>query len=102
MNKYPEWFRSWQMKFYKSKKWIELRDEIRDDAKMRCSECHKIIKGKSIVDHIIEITPNNYIDESITLSKDNLRLLCLNCHNTKTFATRFEFEPHTERKINLF
>lgn len=102
VNKYPKWFKLWQRKFYKSKEWIALRNEVRDEAKMRCAVCHKLVKGKSIVDHIKEVSPDNYTDELVTLNKDNLRLLCLDCHNTKTFGSKFEFEPSTERKINLF
>jgi len=102
VSKHSDWFRLWQGKFYKSKEWIAIRDEVRDNAKMRCSICHKLIKGKSIVDHIIEITTDNYTDDTITLNKDNLRLLCLDCHNAKTFSSKINFEPNTERRINLF
>ncbi|HGR7016223.1 TPA: HNH endonuclease, partial [Streptococcus pneumoniae] len=37
--------------------------------------CGRLIHGKSIVDHIIEIDETNYQDESITLNEDNLQLL---------------------------
>ena len=48
--------------------------------------CHRLITGKSIVDHIVEITPFNKDDKDITLNEDNLQLLCVECHNTKTFG----------------
>jgi 5-methylcytosine-specific restriction endonuclease McrA len=102
MSKHPVWFNQWAAAFYKSKEWIALRDEVRDEAKMRCAICHKLIRGKAIADHLIEITPENYTDESITLNKDNLRLLCIDCHNAKTFGSKINFEPTPERKINLF
>lgn len=100
--KHPQWFRDWQIKFYNSKQWKELRDEIRRERQMRCDSCHRLIKGKSICDHIVEVSPSNYEDERITLNKDNLQLLCIECHNTKTFYQPQEFEPKDKRNVNLF
>lgn len=100
--KHPEWFREWQIKFYNSKRWKLLRDEVRQERHMRCDSCHRLIKGKSICDHIIEVSPTNYEDERITLNKDNLQLLCIECHNTKTFYETQYFEPKEERNVNLF
>ena len=33
-----------------------------------------------IVHHIVELTPGNIADPSITLNWDNLRLVCRECH----------------------
>ncbi|EGE53902.1 HNH endonuclease signature motif containing protein [Streptococcus parauberis] len=100
--KHPDWFRQWQIKFYNNKKvWHPLRNKIRNDRRMRCDMCGKLIKGKSIVDHIIEITPQNYMDESITLNEDNLQLLCFKCHQTKTFGDKKNFNLDN-RSIDLF
>ncbi|HDR8188359.1 HNH endonuclease [Bacillus wiedmannii] len=46
-----------------------------------CEPC----KGEPgyIVDHIVEITPENINNSDITLNHDNLQYLCLPCHNTK-------------------
>ncbi|HFU4203812.1 TPA: HNH endonuclease [Streptococcus suis] len=68
---------------------------------MRCDECKQLIRGKSIVDHVVEINPDNYQDDNITLGEDNLQLLCIECHNSKTFRSRINFEM-TNRSINLF
>jgi 5-methylcytosine-specific restriction endonuclease McrA len=105
--KHPEWFRKWAMKFYKSDEWMKVRQIVRDDRRMHCDICHKLIKGKSICDHIIELSPDNYTDPDITLNVDNLRLLCLECHNTRTFKGVFRSDPvdfdlSTRKNINLF
>ena len=39
-----------------------------------------IYKPGEVVHHIIEITPMNIDDPNITLSFDNLRLVCRDCH----------------------
>ncbi|MDT1975130.1 HNH endonuclease [Carnobacterium divergens] len=98
-----EEFRAWQRKFYNSKRWKTLRDEVRNDKKMHCEcGCGKLITGKSIVDHIEEITPTNRHDDSITLNKSNLQLLSLEHHNTKTFADDMCFDVEGRRDVNLF
>ena len=99
--KHSDWFRTWQIKFYNSKPWITLRNRIRSTKRMRCVMCGRLIHSKSIVDHIIEIDETNYQDESITLNEDNLQLLCLECHNTKTFQSKINLNLEN-RNINLF
>lgn len=49
-----------------------------------CEHC-KEVHGY-IVDHIVEITPQNIDNPDITLNHENLQYLCLPCHNTKTFG----------------
>ncbi|MBC1353809.1 HNH endonuclease [Listeria innocua] len=102
--KHPKWFRDWQKKFYNSNKWKKVRDDVRRENKMRCKKCKKLIRGISIVDHVIELNTENYTDESITLNKDNTELLCLACHNRKTFAPNAidKFNVDEKRNINLF
>ncbi|MDR0918710.1 MAG: HNH endonuclease [Oscillospiraceae bacterium] len=68
---------------------------------MRCNACGKLIRGKSIVDHIIPITPENNDDPDITLNWDNLQLLCLHCHNEKTFQTKFNFDLTRRADVNI-
>jgi 5-methylcytosine-specific restriction endonuclease McrA len=100
--KYGQEFRAWQQRFYNSKTWKELRHEVRRENRMICSCCHKLIRGKSIVDHIKEITPDNKDDENITLYKGNLQLLCIECHNNKTFSEPMDFELKRRGNVNLF
>jgi len=100
-HKHSDWFRIWQIRFYNSNPWRTLRNRIRTTKRMRCDMCGRLIHGKSIVDHIIEIDETNYQDESITLNEDNLQLLCLECHNTKTFQSKINLNLEN-RNINLF
>lgn len=100
-------FRKWQIKFYNSKEWKDLRNEVREDRGMRCEMCGKLIRGKSIVDHIREITPKNKFNVDITLNRNNLQLLCLDCHNKKTFKGRripskINFDIEKRKDVNLF
>ena len=45
-----------------------------------CSRCGK---PASVVHHKIHLTPHNIDNPSITLSEDNLELLCRECHIKK-------------------
>jgi 5-methylcytosine-specific restriction endonuclease McrA len=101
-SKWPKEFREWQYRFYNSKEWKELRQQVRDAKRMRCDMCGKLIRGRSITDHIIEITPYNREDVSITLNADNLRLLCIECHNQRTFGKQVDFELKERSDVNLF
>ena len=108
--KWNDEFIQWQQRFYNSAKWIKLRNEVREEREMRCAMCGRLIRGRPIVDHIKEITPDNKEDESITLNKGNLQLLCLDCHNVKTFKGRLryytieedDFDLKKRKDINLF
>ena len=100
--KHPEWFIKWQLKFYNGKRWKRIRNEVREANKMRCKQCKQLIKGIPIVDHIIEINTSNYQDNEILFGKDNLQLLCLTCHNAKTFGVPMAFTPDNNRNVNLF
>lgn len=86
-SKWPSWFREWQLEFYRSKEWQQLRKEVMKDRQMISDYSGTLITGKAVVDHIEEITPYNYDDEEITLNKDNLQLLSFEEHNTKTFSS---------------
>lgn len=64
-------------KFYKSKAWQQCRDAFFQSKFGICELCGK--PGKE-VHHKIHITPHNINDPNITLSWDNLQLLCSSCH----------------------
>lgn len=85
--KHNDEFKSWQKKFYKSKDWIKLKNYIAFNRDLGiCQMCKRhITSGKWIVDHLEEINPSNKNDKSITLNSENLQLLCISCHNKKTF-----------------
>ena len=75
-------------KFYNSRQWKECRDSYISSVHGLCEHCFE--RGKSepgyIVDHVIEISPINISDPSVTLNHDNLQYLCLPCHTRKTFS----------------
>lgn len=79
-------FKIWQSRFYKSKPWILLRGKAIIKSGKQCKRCGKIIyeSGDCEVDHIKEITPDNYKNLEITLNLNNLQVLCHNCHTFKT------------------
>lgn len=89
MSKHNYNFRTWQKQFYKSKEWQRLRDYIRYERDLgTCQKCKKIIINKKwIVDHIEEINEENKNNPNITLNQNNLQLLCITCHNKKTFMS---------------
>jgi len=100
--RYNAEFERWQRKFYGSKEWERLRNEVRARACMRCEMCGRLIRGRSIVDHITEITPANFEDEAVTLDVGNLQLLCLECHNVKHYGARLDYGMEKRSDVNLF
>lgn len=74
--------------FYSSNEWISVRDEVKKRDRMMCQKCGRPITGRYIVDHIEELTMDNYKDPNISLNPKNLQLLCQTCHNTKTFSKK--------------
>lgn len=75
--------REFSKTFYNSKAWLECRTGYIASVLGLCEDCRE--RGKAIpgyiVHHKIELTPNNIHDINITLNWDNLRYLCLDCHN---------------------
>lgn len=88
---------------------------------MICQSCGQPIKGTimklqdgrkftryGIVDHIIELTDENVHDTDVSLNNSNLELLCLECHNSKTFGNKyvkngvFQFDKRNEVNIPDF
>ena len=69
---------------YNSKAWQKTRDAYRRRVGGLCEACYSrgIIKPGEIVHHKIPITPDNIDNPEITLSFDNLQLLCRDCHAT--------------------
>lgn len=68
--------------FYKTTAWEACRDAYIRSVGGLCERCYakgRITPGV-IVHHKIHLTPENAHDPEITLSFDNLELLCRNCH----------------------
>lgn len=77
--------RDFAKKFYKSKAWKAVRELVFNEAHGICEKCGEL--GEE-VHHKIWLTPNNINDYDITLGRDNLQLLCKNCHiNTHRHKT---------------
>lgn len=68
--------------FYKSKSWQYTRDAYVKSAGGLCERClhDGIYKPGEIVHHKQELTPDNINNPDISLSWDNLELLCRDCH----------------------
>lgn len=72
--------RAFAKKFYLSKAWRDTRAYIFTRDMGLCVRCGK---PGEIVHHKIHLTPQNINDTDITLSEDNLELLCRECHAIK-------------------
>ena len=91
-----------QKQFYQSKKWINLMNEIKlerlnENGMNVCEECGKEIDGLVIGHHKIELNDFNCNDPSISLNKNLIQLLDINCHNKK----HSRFGRTTEKEIIL-
>lgn len=77
--------RDFAKEFYKSKAWQRTRDAYSASRAGLCEDCLRQGKYNAgiIVHHIVELTPDNIGDPSISLSWDNLRLLCRDCHGKR-------------------
>ena len=67
-------------KFYQSAVWKRTRKAFIQSKRGICEECEK--SGWE-VHHKIPLTLLNYKDSNISLSFDNLELLCTSCHNAR-------------------
>lgn len=69
-------------KLYKSRGWRETRDAYAQSVHGVCERCLRkgIMSIGEIVHHKIPITEDNIDNPEITLSWENLELLCRKCH----------------------
>ncbi len=70
--------RDFAKKFYNSKEWIKCRKAFKQSKFGVCERCG--MPGEE-VHHKKNLTPENINDPYITLSWDNLELLCQSCHS---------------------
>ena len=80
--------KAWAKDFYNSKTWKNKRYHI---FKARHGLCERCGKPGEIVHHKIYLTYDNIRDPDISLSDDNLELVCRECH-----AKEHEGEPVIE------
>jgi len=70
--------REFSKAFYNSKQWKKCRESFKQSKFGLCERCG--MPGEE-VHHKIYLSPENINDPYITLSWDNLELLCLSCHS---------------------
>lgn len=87
--------------FYNSPNWKATRKAYYTYRLGWCEECMK--QGKytrgEIVHHIEELTPENINDPAISLSFDNLKLVCRNCHAIEHGAHMHRYIVDEEGRI---
>ncbi len=74
--------REFAKEFYRSKTWQRCRDDYGRSKSWLCERCldKGLYKPGEIVHHKQHLTPDNIGDPSVTLSWDNLQLVCRDCH----------------------
>lgn len=70
--------REFAKRFYTSKAWKQCRASYIAKVYGLCERCQA---GGKIVHHKIYLNESNIDDPNITLSHDNLELVCHDCHN---------------------
>lgn len=84
--------------FYHSKAWKRTRNAYFQHMKGLCERClarGEYVKGE-IVHHKEHLSPTNIDDPSVTLSFDNLELLCRECHareHPEIYSSYHDGEP---------
>ena len=74
--------REFAVAFYHSRAWKETRDAYMRSHQGLCEPClaRGVYRPAAIVHHKEHLTPENISDPSVTLSFDNLELVCRDCH----------------------
>lgn len=73
----------WAKRFYNSKSWQDCRRSYIFKVHGLCEDClsRGIYTPGYIVHHTILLTPSNINDPNVSLNHDNLRYVCVDCHN---------------------
>ena len=68
--------------FYRSKAWKQTREAYANSRSGLCERCLErgIITPGAIVHHKEHLSPDNIDDPTVSLSFENLELVCRNCH----------------------
>ena len=80
-------------KFYNTSAWRKLAGEVRTERHYICERCGK---PANIVHHKIYLTPQNITDPKVALNKDNLELLCHDCHDQE--HERMKYGKHLTKQ----
>lgn len=76
--------KDFSLAFYTSAAWRRCRRQVLRRDLFTCVYCDD---RASEVHHIVELTPQNILDENIALNPDNLLSLCHLCHQKVTAGT---------------
>lgn len=90
-------------KFYKGVPWQQCRNAYAKSKGGLCEECLKNGRYSPgvIVHHKIHITPETINNPNISLSWDNLELLCRDCHAAKHGKLkRYKVDEYGRVKVN--
>lgn len=79
---------------YNRKAWQECRAAYAKSKGGLCERClaRGIYKAGEIVHHKVHLSPDNIGDASISLSWDNLELLCRDCHAVEHGGKRYKVD----------
>ena len=69
--------RDFSRKFYKSKQWLKVRQNVLMRDNYLCRVCGQ---PATEIHHVIHLQPDNINDTSIALGEDNLLSVCRDCH----------------------
>lgn len=88
--------RDFAKKLYKSKEWKQIRALVFNEANGICEKCGE--PGEE-VHHKVWLTQDNINDYDIALGRDNLILLCKDCHakehrSNKEVNSGFKFDAN--------
>ncbi len=90
-------------RFYKTGAWVKVRDYCLHRDAFLCQDClaNGMYTPAEEVHHIIELTPENITDPSISLNPGNLVSLCRECHKARHGArvTRYTVDELGRVKI---
>lgn len=82
--------------FYHSTAWKKTRAEFVKSRKGLCEDCLQrgLYTPGRVVHHVVPLTEENVTDPNVTLSWNNLRLLCQDCHAAvhKSHGKRISFD----------
>lgn len=92
--------------FYRSKAWRSTREAYFESVHGLCERClaRGVVRAGEIVHHREHLSPQNISDPSVTLSFDNLELLCRDCHaseHPEIYGGRFEQRVAFDENGNL-
>ena len=81
--------------FYKTRAWKNARAAYKASVGGLCEKCLEagIVRAGEFVHHKIHLNADNINDPDITLSFDNMRLLCRACHAAEHSKRRYSIDP---------